>query len=90
MSFIDSIVKKIGVDLGLVPLKYKAVIFGELGVFFENVKSIKSFEKDEIVLTVKNKEIVIKGKELSVKNYVDGDLVIMGEVKEISVKWKNF
>ena len=86
MSFIDNIVKKFGVDLAIAPLKYKAILFGEIGAFFENVKSIKSFEKDEIILTVKGGEIVVKGKELTVKNYVEGDLTIVGEVKEIAVK----
>ncbi|MBE5756571.1 MAG: hypothetical protein E7342_02110 [Clostridiales bacterium] len=86
MSFIENITAKLGLDLGLAPLPYRAIIFGELGVYIENVKSIKSFSPLEVSILLKKGELVIKGENLSIKNYTGFDLYVLGKVKEFFYK----
>ena len=90
MNFIENILSKLGLNESLAPLKYRAVIFGESGLFIENVKSIVSFSNTEILVRLKKGEILIKGEDLKVKNYTGFDLYILGKVKEFLYRWKAF
>lgn len=83
MSFIDEIKGTFnGFNLP-VEYPYRAVLFGDNGGFFENVKSIRSYSKEEIVLTLKKGELKIVGEDLYIKKYSLGDIVICGKIKVI-------
>ena len=86
MSFSEDIIKRLGIDPCVMPLSFRAAVFGAYGGYFGGVKGIKYFEKDEIALFIKKGEIVIKGKNLTIKNYTAGDVIITGEIKEFFIK----
>ena len=88
MNFIENILSKLGLSECIAPLKYRAVIFGESGLYLENVKSIVSFSPTEILVKLKSGSILIKGENLKIKNYTGFDLYILGLVKEFIYQWK--
>ncbi len=62
---------------------FRAVLFGESAVYFENVKSMVSYSQNEIILAVKDGGVKIYGNKLYVKKYCGGDLIICGKIKGI-------
>ena len=62
---------------------YRAVLFGESAGYFENVKSIVSYEKEQVVLALKNGGIKVKGRDLYIKKYCEGDVVICGKILSV-------
>ncbi len=62
---------------------YRAVLFGESAGYFENVKSIVSYEKEQVVLSLKNGGLRVSGKDLYIKKYCLGDVVICGKIKSV-------
>ncbi len=62
---------------------YRAVLFGESAGYFENVKSIVSYEREEVHLSLKKGGIRIKGKDLYIKKYCMGDVVICGKILSV-------
>lgn len=62
---------------------YRAVLFGDSAGYFENVKSIVSYEVKEVVLSLKNGGLRIKGKDLYIKKYCEGDVVICGKILSV-------
>ncbi len=84
MSFIENIFKVVGIDKELTPLPYRAVILGDVAGYFENVKTIKSYNKEEIVLKVRKGEVTVTGEDLYIKQYEAGDIVINGKIKAVT------
>ncbi len=62
---------------------FRAVLFGDRAGYFENVSGIKSYTEEEIALTLKNGGLVIRGKELYVKKFCAGDVVICGKILSV-------
>ena len=62
---------------------YRAVIFGDGAIYLENVCSILNYTCEEIALCLKKGGLIITGKNLFVKKYCVGDLVICGKIKSI-------
>lgn len=86
MNFFDGILKNFGISEDVAPLPYRAAVFGGKCGYFENVKSIKSYKKDEIVLCLKKGELTVRGEGLSIGKFCLGDIVICGNITEFSVK----
>ncbi len=83
MGFIDSIKEIIGIEeMPKEPL-YRAVVFGEYAVHIENVLSIISYERQEVVLSVKKARLIIRGEDLFIKKYCEGDVVICGKIASL-------
>ena len=62
---------------------YRAVLFGDSAGYFENVKSIVSYDVKEVVLSLKNGGLRVEGKDLYIKKYCEGDVVICGKIQSI-------
>lgn len=62
---------------------FRAVLFGECAGYFENIKSIVSYTEEEIVLALSNGCLKISGKNLYIKKYCMGDVVICGKIKKV-------
>lgn len=62
---------------------YRAVIFGDGAVYFENVCSITHYSTEEMALALRRGGLIIKGCNLYVKKYCAGDLVVCGKIKAI-------
>lgn len=86
MNFLDGILKNLGICEDVTPLPYRAAVLGGKLGYFENVKGIKSYKKDEVVLYLKKGEITVRGEGLTIGKYCMGDILILGEITEFSVK----
>lgn len=69
MDFVNSVLSGLGVETGAGA--YRAVV-AENYAYFENVKGIKSYKEDEIVLFLKKGEMSVRGERLALKNSVWG------------------
>ncbi len=85
MGFMEDIKNILGISTEA-PLLYRAVIFGDKGVYFENVKSIKSYEKTKIIVCLKNGFITVNGEHMSIKKYCLGDLLITGKITGVNLE----
>ena len=83
MSFIDNIKNCINSWENPNLSEFRLVSFGFRSVYFENVASIVSYTKEQIVLGLKKGALKIEGKELCIKKYCGGDVVVCGEIKKI-------
>ena len=62
---------------------FRAVLFGESAGYFENVKNIVSYTEDEVVLALSNGCLKVGGKNLYIKKYCMGDVVVCGKIKRV-------
>lgn len=83
MNFIENLKDIMGVDDLFDTCHVKFIIVLEKGGYFENVLGILSYSETEIVLSVKKGKISIKGENLYVKKYCEGDLSICGKITSI-------
>ena len=84
MGFIDNIKTCIGENFeGVSEPTFRAVLFGEHAVYFENVRSIIRYSPQEIKLAVKKGGVSVRGEGLYLKKYCSGDVVICGKIKAI-------
>ncbi len=83
MSFIENIKKCIGYSDNPELAEFRVVSFAFRSAYFENVKAIISYDEQEITLSLKRGGIRVSGKELYVKKYCAGDVVICGEISKI-------
>ena len=83
MSLIDSIRDCFCQNELPLDCAYRAVLFGESAGYFERVKSIVSYEKEEVVLSLKCGGLRVKGRDLYIKKYCEGDVVICGKILSV-------
>ena len=83
MGFIDNIKDCFCQNELPVECSFRAVLFGESAGYFENVKGIVSYEKEQVILSLKNGGLKISGKDLYIKKYCLGDVVICGKIKSV-------
>ncbi len=50
------------------------------GGYFENVRDVASFSSTEIRLLSRGGGVIVKGENLSIRKYVEGDVVIEGDI----------
>ncbi len=81
MSFIENIKENLGEEL--CPPTYRALIFGDNAVYFEGVKSITSYDDKEIVLALKRGSLRLYGKNMRIKKYCAGDVVVCGVILKL-------
>lgn len=63
----------------------RCTFFPSGGGYFQGVKGLSSFSCDEIVLLFSKTKVSVKGAELSIKKYYDGDMEISGKIYEVGV-----
>ena len=79
MGFIDEVKNCFGLEYLGEPV-YRAVIFGDSGIYLENVKGISAYSKESVEVLLKRGRLKILGKDLYIKKYCLGDLVIVGVI----------
>ena len=79
MSFFEEI-KSLLYDNGFPAPTFRALMVGDYAIHLENVNSIVSLEQDQITVRLSKGGVTIKGKDLYVKKYCEGDLVICGKI----------
>ena len=75
MSFLEYV---FGEDIA--PSRYKCYVTSDSQTRVEGVKSIVNLSPSTITLLVKGGVLSLKGKDLSVKSYCYGDIVLSGAV----------
>lgn len=83
MGFIDSIKNCIGEEQFIKEPIFRAVLFGESAGYFENVSCIAYYQNDEIRLSLKKGGLIIRGENLFIKKYCQGDVVICGKIRSV-------
>ena len=83
MGFIDNIKECLGGEEFFNNLSFRAVLFGDSAVYLENVTSIISYEKEQVLLSIRKGQISIKGIDLYIKKYCMGDVVVCGKITAI-------
>lgn len=82
MSFIDIIKENFNNEQGM-DCKFRAILFGDSGGYFECVKCIEQYSSEQIAFRVKNQTVVVRGTGLYIKSYCEGDLVICGKINVV-------
>lgn len=83
MGFIENIKNCIGVEQLPKEQLFRAVIFGESAVYFENVKGLYKYTPEEILLTLRKGFVSVKGENLYIKKFCSGDVVVCGKIKGV-------
>ncbi len=88
MSFIEDIKRSLGLtEAPAQPFLRVGLIGGGEGCFcaayVENVKSIKSYSTEQIIISVKGGQITLLGEGLCIKKYCLGDLAVCGKIKSV-------
>ena len=84
MSFIDDI-KNCFCENELAPKTFRAVLFGNSAGYFEGVTAIQHYAENEIALCLKKGAIIVKGENLYLKKYCQGDVCVCGKIKSIEM-----
>ena len=56
------------------------------GGYFEGVKGLNGFSDTEIVLLFKKSRVVVRGEQLEIKKYCDGDLQLSGRIFSVGIE----
>lgn len=83
MGFIDNILENLGLDGLGEGVKSKLMIADFTSAYVEGVKSILAFTEEQVTLNLKNGKLTFNGKDLSVKKFCEGDVVICGKIMTI-------
>ena len=79
MKLLQQILSEAGFDLGS-----SVTWVPHFGVYFKGVKRVEEFSEEVIVVIAAKRRWVITGEKLSVDKYFEQDLLVRGEIKEIS------
>ena len=82
MSFFDEIKNMLYAD-GFPSPTFRALLIGDNAIHLEEVVSIKQLESENITLRLKKGGLILKGKDLYVKKYCEGDLIVCGKIVSI-------
>lgn len=85
MSFFDSILESLGVDGTPAGQFLRLTLIGNKNggfcyAYIENVLSVKSYSPQEIIVCVKGGGVIIKGENMFIKKYCQGDLAVCGKI----------
>ncbi len=82
MGIIENVLSGLGEKIPYEP-SFKVVILGDCAGYFENICGIRSYSPEEITLSIKRGGITVRGKELYIKKYCAGDVVICGKISSV-------
>ena len=83
MNIFENIAEILGVSDLLGKPVFKATLVGDSAGYFECVLGIKSYSEEEIILSVKDGGVIIKGENLYIKKYCEGDVAVCGKIKAV-------
>jgi len=83
MGFLENICRGLGIEADITPCDFRYSVFGKYGGHFEGVKTLKSFGKEEVIIIIKDGEIKITGKNLSIRKYCENEVALNGEITEV-------
>ena len=83
MNFIENLKEVMGSDEFFESGSLKFTVVLDKGGYFENVKGVLSYRQDEIVLNVKKCKIAVRGENLFVKKFCEGDLTVCGKINAV-------
>jgi len=66
--------------------KCKLVIF-ENSLYVSHYTDIKSFDSNKFMLEIKDKIIVLLGKNISIKKLTKNELLVSGNIETIEFRW---
>lgn len=79
MSFLESVKEIIGLEQFPAPV-FRATIIGDVAGFFEGVVDVQTWNDEQVVIRLKKGGFIINGKNLYLKKYCAGDLVVCGKI----------
>ena len=79
MSFFDSVKELICLQELPTPT-FRASLIGDGAIFLEGVVAITDFTAEQIILRLRKGGFIINGKNLYVKKYCEGDLIVCGKI----------
>lgn len=79
MEFFDRLLEDFGMPKPS-ELRYKIVINGEACGCFSFVTGIVKYSESEIILSVRGGKLIVKGENLAIGKYVEGDVLICGKI----------
>lgn len=82
---LENLLSSIGLDSELVPNSYRYSVYGKCGGRFEGVK-IESYSPSEVIFSVNGGKITVKGKNISIKKYVEKEVSLSGEITSVELK----
>lgn len=86
MSFFDSVSRCFNENFMFEGPTFRCAIVGDFAGYFENITSIKSYSSDMIIFKLKKGEVIIKGEDLYIKKYCEGDVAVCGKINAIERK----
>ena len=75
----------IGEFTELVPGDFRYVCYSGTCIYFEGIKSVKSFSLEKVSLSAKKAIITINGQGLYIEKYLSGDAVVRGKISSVEV-----
>ncbi len=76
---IEEMLSKFGDKIPYEP-NFKALLYGDCAVYLENVTGLIGYSPDEISLSTKRGGVIVRGKDMCVKKYCAGDVLICGRI----------
>ena len=83
MGFFDNILESFGLSGAGEGLKNRIVLLGDCAGYFDCVTGIIGYSETEISLSLKKGRITVHGKDLYIKKFCEGDVVICGKILKI-------
>ena len=62
----------------------KYVVFDGRCGYFENVKGIGDFSGEAVEILLKKGKLLVSGKNLYIRRFVDGDLAVYGQIESVA------
>ena len=75
----ENLFSSLGLDCELLPYKFRYQVYGGSGGRFEGVR-IDGYTPSEVVFSVRGGKLLVKGKNMSVKKYIENEVSLVGEI----------
>lgn len=85
MNFADGIFNELGIK-ECAPTDYRAIVYSDYAIYFENIKGIKTYSETEVELYTKKNVILVTGENISIKKYSLNDIVLTGKIYSFGVE----
>ncbi|MBQ3596936.1 MAG: YabP/YqfC family sporulation protein [Clostridia bacterium] len=83
MGFLDDLKDDLKAQGYPFPPKYRVLLLGDNVGYFEKIVGILEFSDQKIVLSLKKGSITILGQGLYIKNFCEGDVVVLGKIDSV-------
>ena len=81
----ENFLSALGLDCELLPNSYRYTVYGKTGGLFEGVK-IESYSLCEVVFLIRGGKIIVKGKNITVRKYLESETALSGEITSVEIK----